>query len=153
MLMILNVLLSIPNAPPPRIQEEQQVQRAINKAWNATSCSIIVRKRAERIEAMTERHLSNRSGSTSSMQLRMIAAQNRFKSINPSKDASPALFGLKMQMLPIVANLIGKALQITSRQQWSRNTHPWHNKSTVGSEKRVCTAPGMPHCSRHRTRQ
>ena len=123
MLRLLNLMLSIPNAPTPRIQEEQQVHRAINKAWNATCCSIIISMRADRIEAMAERHLSNRSGSTSSMQLRMLAAQKGVNSINPSKDASPALFRLKMQMLPIVANLIGKALQITSKQQGCRNTH------------------------------
>ena len=153
MLRFLNIMLSIPNAPPPRKQEEQQAQRAINKARNATSCSIIISTRADSTEAMTERHLSNRSGSTNSMQHRMLAAPKGVNSINPSKDASPALFRLKMQMPPILVNLIGKALEITNRQQGCRNTHQWHNESTVGNEKRVCTAPSMPHCSRHRTRK
>ena len=111
MLKLLNIMLSIPNAPPPKMQEEQQLQRAINKAWNSTRCSIILGTRADRIEAMTMKHLSNRSGRTSSVQLRMLAAQKGVNNINPSKDASPALLRLKMQMLPRVANLIGKALQ------------------------------------------
>ena len=116
MLTFLNIMLSIPNAPPPRIQNEQQAQRAIHKARNATSCSVIISTKADGIEAMTEKHLSNQSGSTSSMQLRMLAAQKGVNSINSSRDASPALFWLKMHMRPRVANLIGKALRITSKQ-------------------------------------